>query len=282
VDFGELWAELGAEVLVTLREFRGRIAELAVVEKDDHTLLTQADLFVEALISEKIRLFDPEARIIAEESGNSAPLDPDIGRGRVWIIDPIDGTAEFVRSDRVEFCSVTCMVDRGEPMEALVVAPELGVGRAPLVMTASRTGGAAFVNGRRASLNADGPPTFFASVTRSSSESPRPFEPAMTEAGYTLKTRTTSQTLDMVRTALDLQGLASAGNRFDLFFRRDQKVWDGVAGLCFGQVAGLVSVDLAGARRLPIENRILAAAQPVFDSTVMGRSETVEWFTRIQ
>lgn len=282
MDFGGLWTEFGAEVLAALQEFRNRVAELVVVEKEDHTLLTQADLSVEALISTRIRLFDPAACILAEESWASALRDSETGPGRVWIIDPIDGTAEFVRPDRVEFCSVVCLVDEGEPMEALVVAPELGVDRTPLVMTASRTDGSAFVNGRRASLNTDGPPSFSASVTRSSTEAARPFEPAMVEAGYTLKTRTTSQTLDMVRTALNLQGLASAETRFDLFFRRDQKVWDGVAGLCFGEVAGLVNADLTGARRLPLERRFLAVAEPTLDATVMGRPEAVEWFTRIR
>src|SRR5207248_6465678 len=85
------------------------------------------------------------------------------------------GTAEFVRPDRVEFCSVVCLLDDGEPMEALVVAPELGIGRTPLVMTASRTHAGAFVNGRPAALNADAPPTLSASVTRSSTESARRF-----------------------------------------------------------------------------------------------------------
>jgi fructose-1,6-bisphosphatase/inositol monophosphatase family enzyme len=282
MDFDELWANLGAEVLATLQEFRSRIAELVVVEKEDHTLLTQADLSVEALISKGIRLFEPNACILAEESWADARHDSDVSRGRVWIIDPIDGTAEFVRPDRAEFCSVVCVLDEGQPMEALVVAPELGVGRSPLVMTASRTGGVAFVNGHRARLNADGPPSFSASITRSSAEAARPFERAMAEAGYNLKTRTTSQTLDMVRTALNLRGLAAAGTRFDLFYRRDQKVWDGVAGLCFGEVAHLTNADLTGARRLPVNSRLLAVAEPTFDVTVLGRPEAVEWFSRIQ
>ncbi|MFV2103221.1 hypothetical protein [Micromonospora sp. LOL_024] len=48
----------------------------------------------------------------------------------------------------------------------------------------------------------------------------------MIEAGYTLTTRTTSQTLDMLRTALDLTDLAPDTPRFGLFYRLRQKVWD--------------------------------------------------------
>src|SRR5205823_7039357 len=111
VDLGGVWAEFGAEVLAALQGFRSRVAELDVAEKEDNTLLTQADLFVESLISERIRLFEPDACIVAEESWGGARRDCDTGRSRVWIVDPIDGTAEFVRPDRVEFCSVGCLLD---------------------------------------------------------------------------------------------------------------------------------------------------------------------------
>lgn len=119
------------------------------------------------------------------------------------------------------------------------------------------------------------------SVTRSSGTKPRPFEPNLTAAGYSLKTRTTSQTLDMVRTALDLSEVTYEPVRFDLFFRTEQKIWDGLAGLCFGAATGLKHSDMYGSPRVPVSPDILGQSEPTFSSTVMGFPEAVTWFVKL-
>jgi len=275
-----LLPSLARDLAIALLGYRRRLNEIDIVEKADHTLLTEADLAVEKLIVDRIRTFDPAARIIAEESGNSS-LSPagESPTDRIWVIDPIDGTAEFVRPERVEYCSVICVVEHGEPVEALIVAPELGTGRTPIVVVASQVTGTVTVNGVAAIPN--GQTGREASVTRSAGSVPRPFEPAMTDSGYTLKTRTTSQTLDMLRTALDISGAAAGSPRFDLFYRPRQKIWDGLAGLCVGAVVGADSRDLGGNPRTPVPNAILAQSEPTFDSTVLGAPEVVRWFIEI-
>jgi 3'-phosphoadenosine 5'-phosphosulfate (PAPS) 3'-phosphatase len=60
----------------------------------------------------------------------------------------------------------------------------------------------------------------------------------------------------------------------------NQKVWDGLAGLCLGQASGLVSVDAAGNNRLPVDVDILSRPEPLFNSTIMGDEELVTWFLR--
>jgi 3'(2'), 5'-bisphosphate nucleotidase len=282
MSVAQLWAELENDVRGMLGTFRGRLADLTVTEKNDRTLLTEADTAIQAMIVEKIREYDPGAPIVAEELGGeqwrsgSDPL-PE----RVWVIDPIDGTAQFIRNDKVEYCSVVVALEDLEPAHALVVAPELGTGRSPLVLTASRADRIVTVNGRSAPTNKGVAGGRAASVTRSGGTQPRPFERTMTDAGYSLKTRTTSQTLDMVRTALDLSGLTDEPVRFDLFFRPEQKIWDGLAGLCFGSAAGMANADLSGAPRVPVSPEILAQSEPTFSSTVMGFPEAVTWFVEI-
>ncbi|KJK56310.1 hypothetical protein UK12_23475 [Saccharothrix sp. ST-888] len=116
------------------------------------------------------------------------------------------------------------------------------------------------------------------SATRSEGDPERPFDAAAAAAGYELKVRTTSQTLDMVRTVVDLAGRTDPpAPAFDLFWRRRQKVWDGLAGLCLGAAAGLRSCDEDG-KPLPLGADLLSRAEPVFESTVMGRPEAVAWF----
>lgn len=275
-----LLPDLSTDLAAVLLDFRNRLSEIDVTVKADQTLLTEADLAVENLIIDRIRTADPAARIIAEESGNGAWRPADESRAdRIWVIDPIDGTAEFVQPGHTEYCSVVCVLEHGEPVAALIVAPELGTGATPIVVVASRATGVVTVNGAAATPNEHS--SRAASVTRSRTTAPRPFESAMTDRGYTLKTSTTSQTLDMLRTAVDISSVAAGSPRFDLFYRPHQKVWDGLAGLCVGALTGAVAGDLAGNPRTPVPIEVLGQAEPTFDSTVMGAPEAVEWFIKI-
>jgi 3'(2'), 5'-bisphosphate nucleotidase len=282
MEVDELWSVLGTALVDALAQHRRRLSSLAVTEKPDRTLLTDADLAIEAMIVERLREIDPDARIIAEESVNGSwrPTEHEVP-SRVWVIDPIDGTAEFVRREGREFCSVVCLLEHGRPTTALVVAPELSSDRSPVVMTATCATCSVTVNGDPGRPNPTTGPVHAASVTRSVRSAPPPFERVMAEAGYVLKTRTTSQTLDMVRTALDLSSVVAGSPRFDLFFRPKQKVWDGVAGLCFGAAVGLAQADLSGNPRVPVRADVLAQDEPTFDATVMGLPEAVEWFVKI-
>ncbi|WP_196255675.1 inositol monophosphatase family protein [Micromonospora sp. WMMC415] len=280
MNLDRLWTDLTGELLGMLRSYRSRVAELDVQVKADRTLLTEADLAIEEMIIGRIRSVDPEARILAEESGSGAwrpALDEE--PERIWVIDPIDGTAEFVRPQSVEFCSVVCLMERREPVAALIVAPELASGNGPVVVTAAAAERRITLNDRPAAYNRQ--PTRVVSLTRSARSEAPSHEAAVLEAGYQVKTRTTSQTLDMLRTALDLTGVAEDAPRFDLFYRPRQKVWDGLAGLCLGEIVGLMSTNLNASRALPVPMETLAALEPTFASTVMGRPEAVKWFVEL-
>jgi 3'(2'), 5'-bisphosphate nucleotidase len=86
----------------------------------------------------------------------------------------------------------------------------------------------------------------------------------------------------MVRTAVDIASTSrDALPPFDLFYRESQKIWDGLAGLCLGVTSGLAISDGVGAKRLPVSAPILAQAEPMFESTLMGTPEAVKWFLEI-
>lgn len=276
----ELWAHLNALLLPAFSRYRERIADLPVEVKADKTLLTEADIDVQRLIVEAIRAMDSSAVIIAEEDERTQVRTEVLAaQGRVWVVDPIDGTAEFVRGNRTEFCSVVCLLEDWKPSAAFVLAPELGRDRTSILVTVDVAAANISVNGVPAAQPAapvgdDG----WLSITRSEGAPARTVDSAAKAAGYQLKTRTTSQTLDMVRTAIDLKGLTDpALPAFSLFCRREQKLWDGAAGLALGRACGLRDCDEAGAE-LPLSPQFLSAATPVFASTVMGQSETVAWF----
>ncbi|MEV4274931.1 inositol monophosphatase family protein [Actinoplanes xinjiangensis] len=282
-DFDDLWTVLAGELQDVMRQYRTRVATLPVTTKPDKTLLTAADIEVEERISARIREFDPSAILIGEEDGRVEDR-VEVGDSSklLYVIDPIDGTAEFVRPARRDFASVVCVLQEYRPIAAFVLAPELGVESAPLVITCDRPAGRVKVNGTQIGERRPVSDQRWASVTRSSGTEPRAFESQLQEAGLRLKTRTTSQTLDMVRTAIDLSPYSdTAPAHFELFYRPNQKIWDGLAGVCLGETVGLRATDRTGAARVPVDVGTLRAAEPTFDSTILGHPEAVEWFLKI-
>lgn len=110
---------------------RYRAADLDVSLKADHTHVTDADKAVERRIRELLALERPGDAFYGEESGRSSgdgETDP-AGAGtqphRQWIIDPIDGTANFLRGVPV-WASLISLVEDGVPVVGVASAPALG------------------------------------------------------------------------------------------------------------------------------------------------------------
>lgn len=252
-----------------LAGYRSR-RSLHVEHKPDNTLLSEADVAVQSQIIECVRAFDPGAFIVAEEDSHQQGLSQGVDPGgRVWIIDPIDGTAQFVVGEGREFCSVVCLVEDRKPVAAFVLAPELGPDRSPVCVRLGGPGEPIEINGQPVSSRSSDQ-SLSVSVTRSSGTQARAFEEKLLARGYQLKTRTTSQTLDMVRACVDLAPFTNPTlESFGLFYRERQKVWDGAAGMCFAYAAGLYVGDGRGRERTTIEIA-LDTADPQFDSTLIA------------
>ncbi len=76
---------------VLIRDF-GEIENLQVKKKGPSDFVTNADLKVEKIIIEELKKARPNYSIISEENGNENNKD----RENTWIIDPIDGTINFL------------------------------------------------------------------------------------------------------------------------------------------------------------------------------------------
>jgi len=269
VDVESLWRELENVLLPTLRGFRSRLGSLRVEEKADRTLLSEADIAVQEQIIRSVRAADPDGLIVAEESAHLLGSLPE-SEGRAWIIDPIDGTSQFVAPDGREFCSVVCLITDRKPVAAFVLAPEIGPDRSPVSVRVTGPGEPIEINGKRAADLSIPQQQRWVSVTRSSGTLPRDYEERLLAHGYQLKTRTTSQTLDMVRTCVDLAPFTDpALGSFRLFYREQQKIWDGVAGICLAHAAGLFVGDGTGAERTTVDIA-LTVTEPTFDSTLIA------------
>ncbi len=98
--------------------------------------LTEADGAIEAFLSARLLDAFPEDGFQGEEEGKARE-----GRLR-WVVDPIDGTANFARG-APRFCVSLGLIEDRVPLAGVIVAPALGE------TFAARKGGGATLNGHR-------------------------------------------------------------------------------------------------------------------------------------
>ena len=108
--------------LVSLARFRAQ--DLVVTTKPDRTPVTDADEAVERVIRATIGAARPDDDIFGEEMGVDS-LTKGAAPGRQWIIDPIDGTAGFLRGFPIWGTLVALALD-GIPVLGAISAPALG------------------------------------------------------------------------------------------------------------------------------------------------------------
>jgi len=102
---------------ITLARFRA--LDLDVAAKPDLTPVSDADLAVEKALREQLAVERPDDAVLGEEHGTT-------GSGpRQWVIDPVDGTKNFVRGAPVWATLVALLVD-GRVEVGVVSAPALG------------------------------------------------------------------------------------------------------------------------------------------------------------
>lgn len=98
---------------------RFRAEDLHVTAKPDLTPVTDADIAVEEILRGQLKRARPRDAVQGEEQGTE-------GSGpRRWIVDPIDGTKNFVRGVPV-WATLIALVEDDLPVVGLVAAPALG------------------------------------------------------------------------------------------------------------------------------------------------------------
>jgi 3'(2'), 5'-bisphosphate nucleotidase len=113
----ELVARAGAAILAVNR------GTMAVDGKADGSPVTEADLAADRVIAEGLARLLPEVQTLSEERTHLAKLPT---ASSFFLIDPLDGTKEFV-AGRNEFTVNLALVTDGVPLLGIVGAPALGL-----------------------------------------------------------------------------------------------------------------------------------------------------------
>ncbi len=237
-------ARAGAEVVS--RHFRRE--GLQVDRKGVNDFVTEADRASETAVLSEIRRRFPLHRILAEEGGGAGEGEGD----HQWLIDPLDGTTNFMHGLPVYCVSVACR--RGsELLAGVIVDPEGGN-----VFSAAR-GGGAFWNGKRMNVaDQDGLRGAFLSTGY-------PFRALSTLDVYLSIFREVFQHAKAIRrcgsAALDLA--YTAAGVYHGFFEFRLSPWDLGAGVLLVKEAGGLVTDLDGGGRSFQSGNVLAGGPAV-------------------
>lgn len=102
---------------VTLQYFGAVESE----RKQDGSPVTVADRAAEAIIIDALHEVAPDIPIVAEEAVAAGDI-PHLGDGPFWLVDPLDGTKEFIRAVDEYTVNIALIVDR-RPVLGVVYAP---------------------------------------------------------------------------------------------------------------------------------------------------------------
>ncbi|MCP5151131.1 MAG: 3'(2'),5'-bisphosphate nucleotidase CysQ [Ectothiorhodospiraceae bacterium] len=113
----ELAERAGREILAIYSR------DIEVRDKADHSPVTDADERAERIILQGLAALAPDVPVVAEEAV-AAGVVPDVSGGRFFLVDPLDGTREFI-SRNGEFTVNIALVENGRPSIGVVHLPAL-------------------------------------------------------------------------------------------------------------------------------------------------------------
>lgn len=99
--------------------------QFIIEHKDDRTPLTQADLAAHKSIVAGLSSLAPDVPVLSEESAG-VPYDTRRQWHRYWLVDPLDGTKEFIKRNG-EFTVNIALIDGDEPVLGVIVVPVTGL-----------------------------------------------------------------------------------------------------------------------------------------------------------
>ncbi|MFA9440258.1 inositol monophosphatase family protein [Uliginosibacterium sp. sgz301328] len=223
---------------------------LQVRAKSPNDFVTEVDAAAEQAIIEVIREAYPEHAILAEESGQTGPA---TNSDFQWIIDPLDGTTNFIHGFPQYAVSIA-LAEKGVVQQAVIYDPTRNE-----LFTASR-GRGAFLNDRRVRVSKR------ARLSESLIFTGFPFKSMTHMDAYLGMFRELAEKTAGLRrpgaAALDLAYVACG--RADGFFEMGLQPWDMAAGtLMISEAGGLVS-DFAGESDYLSTGNVVAGSPKVF------------------
>jgi 3'(2'), 5'-bisphosphate nucleotidase len=123
LDVGRQAARLAAERIKTIYEQYISGGTIGIREKGKDDPVTEADMAANQIIKEKLKSIFTEHAILTEEEPSTWN---NTGYEWVWMIDPLDGTRDFIKANG-EFVTMVGLTHHGEPTIGVVLEPASGL-----------------------------------------------------------------------------------------------------------------------------------------------------------
>lgn len=205
-----------------------------ISRKESGDLVTVADVAAEQVISRRLLDLLPGSVVVGEEAVEKDPRQMEALRGEapVWVIDPVDGTANFAGGKPV-FAVMTALIHRGETLAAWIHDPIAGR------TGSAEQGSGAWLDGRRLQVAAGGPAGSLQGTLHAGKFS----TPRL--AGHIQSRRDRLRTVKSLSCAGHEYLLLAAGeNHYSLFTKL--MPWDHAPGVLIHQEAGGTAKTLDG------------------------------------
>jgi len=131
---------------VVVPRFR-RLAAAEIIEKSPGELVTAADRECERIVTDALLTTFPDSRVVGEEACAEEPeLLARLDHGRIWLLDPVDGTANFAAGRR-PFAVMLALLEEGRCLRSWMLDPIDGR------LCYAEMGGGAWIDGIRLSVS---------------------------------------------------------------------------------------------------------------------------------
>jgi myo-inositol-1(or 4)-monophosphatase len=232
-----------------IKQEASKFSEKDVEVKGEHNFVTYVDKTAEKMIIKELKKILPEAGFIAEE-------EQDLRRGDRfnWIVDPLDGTTNFIHSVPLYSISIA-LTDKDELISGVVY--EINLEEAFYAWK----GGPAFLNGKE--IKVAGTPDIDNSLIAT----------GFPYYDYSLLDSYLELFKDLMKTSRGLRRLGSAAvdlayvaaGRFEVFYEYGLNPWDVAAGALIVQQAGGKVTDFSNGNNFIFGREIIASNAKVHD-----------------
>ncbi len=257
-----------------LLKYYGNLRDIS--EKEHAGLVSEADRESETLIVNCLRSYFPDHQFLGEESGLSSGMGTShkiknveetgknqttvsLGTNPIWIIDPLDGTTNYVHRFPV-FCVSIALQVEGRVVVGLVDAPMLQMRFHA-------------ISGRGAFLNRK-------PITVSSRQA---FKDGLFATGFSSTDHALERQFELIKATIqEARGIRRAGAAaldlcfvaegvFDCFWEKNLQPWDTAAGALIATEAGAVVTDFEGRPFRPTQMKDIVAGNPTLHAEILHR-----------
>jgi len=230
-----------------IREKIGHVADSGIHNKGPADYVTEVDQKCELLIMEEVRRNFPDHSIMSEETANDG-LRP----GYTWVIDPLDGTTNFIHGFPFVAVSIAVCLD---------AVPVLGLVFDPVrkELFSAKKGEGAWLNGSRLRMRSD------TQLEKALVATGFPFRRKNLADAYLRAFKSIFVEVSGIRragaAALDLAYLGAG--RVDGFWEIGLKAWDIAAGALIVQEAGGIVSDFLGGNNYLYSGNVVSGTPAV-------------------